>query len=152
MTNRLKSILPQIAMPFQSAFVPGRLITDNYLIAFDIFHYMRKKKAGRHGVMGLKLDMAKTYDRIEWSFLNTVLVAMSFADFFQSSRVLRQGDPLSPYLFISCAEVFSGLILKAQEMKDIHGVCIARRAPKISHLFFADDSIVRVPTNFRSAY
>ena len=63
-------------------------------------------------------------------------------DVFKSERGLRQGDPLSPYLFILCAEVLSGLIIKAQEEQALHGVKIARAAPKISHLFFVDDSII----------
>lgn len=52
-------------MPFQSAFVPGRLITNNALIAFEIFHYMRKNTKGKKGVVGMKLDMSKAYDRVE---------------------------------------------------------------------------------------
>jgi hypothetical protein len=60
---------------------------------------------------------------------------------FQPKRGLRQGDPLSPYLFIICADVLSGLISRAQSNLSIHGVKIAPRAPEISHLLFADDSL-----------
>ena len=55
---------------------------------------------------------------------------------------LRQGDLLSPYLFILYAKVFLGLILRAQEEPTLHGIRIARNAPEISHLFFANDSIL----------
>ncbi|MCI39159.1 putative ribonuclease H protein, partial [Trifolium medium] len=55
---------------------------------------------------------------------------------------LRQGDPLSPYLFILCAEVFSGLQVKAQQDNQIHGISLARGAPEITRLFYADDSLI----------
>ena len=58
------------------------------------------------------------------------------------SRGLRQGDPLSPYLFLLCAEAFSGLLAKAANEGYIHGARVCRTAPRISHLFFADDSIL----------
>ncbi|XLR24789.1 hypothetical protein S83_052689 [Arachis hypogaea] len=77
--NRLKHILPDIVGEFQSAFVQDMLITDNGLVAFEIFHYMKKKVAGQKGYIGLKLDMAKAYDRIEWNFLIEVLTAMGFS-------------------------------------------------------------------------
>jgi len=55
---------------------------------------------------------------------------------------LRQGDPLSPYLFLICADVLSNLIIKAQDSKIIQGIKIAKEAPRISHLLFADDSLI----------
>jgi hypothetical protein len=61
---------------------------------------------------------------------------------FKPSRDLRQGDPLSPYLFILCANVLSDLISQAQQAHLIHGVKITPRAPEVSHLLFADDSLM----------
>jgi hypothetical protein len=61
---------------------------------------------------------------------------------FTPERGLRQGDPISPYLFILCANVLSGLIHKDVRLKGIHGIKIARSAPQVSHLQFADDSLL----------
>ena len=58
------------------------------------------------------------------------------------SRGLRQGDPLSPYLFLLCAEGFTSLLTNAELEDRLHGVKICRRAPSISHLLFADDSLL----------
>ncbi|XP_057418946.1 uncharacterized protein LOC130713173 [Lotus japonicus] len=146
---------------------PGRLITDNALIAYECFHYMKKRISGRNGIMALKLDMSKAYDRIEWSFLESVLLQMGFPvnwvrlimncvtsvsfsimlngnpqEKFFPQRGLRQGDPLSPYLFILCGEVFSAMIEKSMAASEISGIKISRHAPVISHLLFADDSVL----------
>ena len=117
--------------------------------------------------MGLKLDMSKAYDRVEWLFLEKMMLKLGFplcftrlvmkcvetATFsvlvngqpsrqFKPSRGLRQGDPLSPFLFVLCAEGLSTLLRDAEEQKLIHGVKIGRRVNPISHLFFADDILL----------
>jgi hypothetical protein len=111
--------------------------------------------------------MAKAYDRIEWPFLEKTLITMGFpsrlvqtimrcvstvsfsilingnpSPNFKPQRGIRQGDPLSPYLFIICAEVLSSLITQLQISNKIKGIAIATNAPHITHLFFADDSIL----------
>ena len=69
LVNRLKQVLLDIISPTQSAFVPGRLITDNVIVAYEALHYMHARKKGKTGSLALKLDVSKTYDRVEWLFL-----------------------------------------------------------------------------------
>lgn len=79
LANRLKKILPLIIKENQSAFVPGRLITDNILLSSEVFHFMNHNKAKKRGYMTLKLDMSKAYDRIEWDFLQTIMEKLGFS-------------------------------------------------------------------------
>jgi hypothetical protein len=76
--NRIKVTLPNVIDHEQSAFIQGRLITDNALIAMECFHWMKKKRKGKKGVMALKLDMSKAYDRIEWQFVEKVMSIMGY--------------------------------------------------------------------------
>ncbi|KAL0822904.1 hypothetical protein Bca101_046581 [Brassica carinata] len=116
--------------------------------------------------MAVKTDMSKAYDRIEWTFLRKVLTRLGFHDILISwlmecvssvsysflinggpqgrvipSRGLRQGDPLSPYLFIMCTEVLSGLCNQALAQGTLPGIKVARNCPPINHLLFADDTM-----------
>jgi len=78
LANRLKKILPDIISPSQSAFVPGRLITDNVLLSFELIHYLNSKIKGKWGMAAIKLDMSEAYDRVEWVFLQNMLIRMGF--------------------------------------------------------------------------
>ena len=80
MENRLKLILSQLISLTQSAFVLGRLITDNVLVAYEMLHTMHLKKKGKKGALALKLDVSKAYDRVEWSILSRMMIKMGFLE------------------------------------------------------------------------
>ena len=84
LANRLKLVLPVVVHESQSGFVPGRLITDNVLVAYECFHYLRKKKTGKKGYLGLKLDMSKAYDRVDRNFLEKMMSKLGFPLCFTS--------------------------------------------------------------------
>lgn len=167
LANRLKRIIDSVISDTQIAFIPGRLITDNIMIAHELIHFMKRKTTGKQGWMALKIDMSKAYDRVEWEFLAAVLNKMGFdhkaiqlfmacvssvqyqvshaGRLFGSitpSRGIRQGDPLSSYLFLICMEGLTSLIHEYEGKGLIQGIKVARTALPISHMFFADDCYI----------
>lgn len=76
LANRMKNMLEKVVSESQSAFIPGRLISDNIMVSYEIMHYLKKKKIGKDGYMALKLDMSKAYDRVEWDFLKAIMRKM----------------------------------------------------------------------------
>ncbi|XP_022549590.1 uncharacterized protein LOC111201644 [Brassica napus] len=78
--QRLKKVLPGLISETQSAFVAGRQISDNIMIAQEMFHALRTKPSGRSKRMAIKTDMSKAYDRMEWSFIEAVMRKMGFSE------------------------------------------------------------------------
>ena len=78
LANRVKLVLPDIIVETPSAFVPGCLISDNILVAFEVVHYLKNKRKGKHGLTALKVDISKVYDMIEWGFLEAMMVKLNF--------------------------------------------------------------------------
>lgn len=108
--------------------------------------------------------MYKTYDRVNWNFLKVVLLSMNFSNTqvnwvmqtsvqysllvngsptqpFNPSKVLRQEDPISPYLFLFCANILSLALTKDENQKNINGIRVGRNGVSFTHIFFADDSL-----------
>uniref|UniRef100_A0A2N9ET81 Reverse transcriptase domain-containing protein n=2 Tax=Fagus sylvatica TaxID=28930 RepID=A0A2N9ET81_FAGSY len=164
--SRLRPLLGKLIDPAQTAFVPNRWITENVVLAQEIVHSFKHMKKKR-GFLGMKLDFNKAYDRMEWSFLEAVLIAFGFSgktvrlimqcvstvqftlllnggicSNFCPFRGLRQGDPLSPYLFIMGSEVLMRLINREIQQGSLMGVKIGNTAPPISKLCYADDVIL----------
>lgn len=165
--HRLKPYLNAVISHTQSAFVSGRLITDNVLVAYEVNHFIHCHTQGNRVFMALKLDVNKAYDRIEWLFLEKILLKLGFlrsiVDLIMQSvsfvsysfllngsqfgslvtnRGIRQGDLFSPYLFIFCVEAFIQMVEKAVGQGRMKGICIAPTAPMISNLCFANDTIL----------
>ena len=116
---------------------------------------------GKGGYMALKIDLEKAYDKLEWGFNRSMLIRFNFPnnlieiimscissvstfvlfnggslDPFRPSRGIRQGDPLSPYIFILCMEFLNQLIQEKCEAKVWCPVKASRSGPSFSHLFF----------------
>lgn len=142
----MKIILPGLISENQSASIPGRNISDNVLVAFEVLHFMKRKNSGSEGEIALKLDVSKAYDRVDWTFLKERMLQMGFNSKWVSwvmlcvstvsytvcfngnlvgpinpRRGLRQGDPLSPYLFLLCVEGLSSSLRNAAAAGQISG-------------------------------
>ncbi|XP_048596342.1 uncharacterized protein LOC125578099 [Brassica napus] len=167
MVSRLKPLMADIVSPTQSAFVEERLITDNILIAHEVIHALKTNEQMSSGFMAIKPDMSKAFDRVEWGYLRALLRALGFEEnwiekimFCVSTvryatlineipygpilpeRGLRQGDPMSPFLFVLCTEGLIHLMHKAVENGSIHGIQFSEEGPMIHHMLFADDCLL----------
>ncbi|GJS42093.1 putative RNA-directed DNA polymerase, eukaryota, reverse transcriptase zinc-binding domain protein [Tanacetum coccineum] len=160
--NRVKEGLGDIVSINQSAFVPGRRISDNILLTQELMrNYHRRRGPPR---CAFKVDIQKAYDTVDWKFLETILVGFGFHPkmvqwimvcvsgasysisvngnvhgWFKGKRGLRQGDPLSPYLFTLVMEILTLLLQRKVRNSDefqYHHLCEQQR---IINLCFADD-------------
>ena len=167
LANWLKNVMDKIVSDSQNAFVGGRQILDLVLIVNECLD--SRLRSGQSGVL-CKLDMEKAYNHVGWNFLLymlrrcgfsstwrrwiftcissarfSILVNGSPTGFFESSRGLRQGDPLSPFLFLIVMEALSRLLARVGTGHFIKGFsvgCPEEESLNISHLLFADDTLI----------
>jgi len=132
----------------------------------ELLHTMRRKR-GKNGLMAIKLDLEKAYDRLNWGFIKNTLQEMRLpqvmvdvimrcittcsmrvlwngepTDCFNPSRGIRQGDPLSPYMFVACVERLSQLIDDMVQTRQWRPIRVCKNGPSISSLFFMDDIVL----------
>ncbi|KAA3486681.1 reverse transcriptase [Gossypium australe] len=145
----------------------GIIGKDVAMFCIKLMHALKRKRTGYKGSFALKLDTSKAYNRFEWGFILGMMLSMrfeaklvdlvmhcvssvsysvkannDFSETFSPSRSLRQGDPLSPYLFLICKEGFAMLLKLAKQDRTMAGTKVCCGSPSVTHLFFADDSLV----------
>ena len=159
LANRIKPYLTKLVSETQCGFIPGRFIGENTRLIYDVMHHLNEKN--KVGLLML-IDFEKAFDSVSWLFINkvlkyynlgnkftkwitilntaikgTVIQCGKLSKFFDIKRGCRQGDPISPYLFILCAEILKTMICKNS---DIKGININGYEVKISQ--FADDTTI----------
>ena len=165
MADRLAKILPNIISVEQRGFIRGRNIKDCIILASEAINVLDKKSFG--GNLALKIDVSKAFDTLNWTFLIKVLKAFGFSDifcfwinsilhsatisilingsqhgYFNCTRGVRQGDPLSPLLFCIVEEVLSRGITKLVQEGKVELISASRNSQIPSHCFYADDLMV----------
>jgi len=166
LADRFKIHLPHIIHSTQTAFMQGRHIASNIIIAQEIIHSFNLK-SWKHKAFMLKVDLAKAFDRIEWCFIVSAMKRQGLKDrfidlvhtcistntmaviingepgpTFLPKRGIRQGCPLSPYLFILAVNEFAICLQKNSASNNIQGIMLGPGCPRIHALLFADDLII----------
>jgi hypothetical protein len=169
---RLAPIAHRTISMAQTAFIKGRCLLDGALALHEIIDEL---KVSNHKAIILKLDFEKAYDRVSWDFLRTVLLRKGFeagvvhrlmqlvtggqtaisingevGPFFRNKRGVRQGDPISPLLFDFMADALSALLDAASRAGHIKGVVPHLIQSGVTHLQYADDTILLLDLDDRS--
>ncbi|KAJ0621814.1 putative RNA-directed DNA polymerase [Helianthus annuus] len=163
LANRIKTVIGKVIADTQSAFIKNRFILDSPLMLNEVLSWLNK---GKKKAFLLKIDFEKAYDNVNWSFLidmldqrgfppvwckwvsgilksarSSVLVNGSPTFEFHYEKGIRQGDPLSPFLFLFIMEALSCMICEASSVGEFKGVRLGGDLV-LSHLFYADDALV----------
>lgn len=164
--NRIKGKLPDFICDSQHAFIPGRRIANNIIIAQEIVHSFGLNSYPHHAFL-IKIDLSKAFDRLEWDFIanalqrkgfhhhfiNLVLSCINSSSFsvningqtygaFNANRGIRQGCPLSPYLFCFALNELSDQLNEALQNHNINGIKLSVSGAVIHSLLYADDLII----------
>ncbi|GKV36766.1 hypothetical protein SLEP1_g44860 [Rubroshorea leprosula] len=164
LANRLSRVLDGVTGEQQSAFIKGRLLMDGVIIANETIEEVKRKKSS---AFIFKADFEKAYDNVSWEFLDYMMERMDFGSRwrgwireclqtnsvsvllngsptkeFVMTRGLRQGDPLTPFLFLIVAEGLNGIISSAVSKGTFEGITIGKGEISITHLQFADDNLM----------
>ena len=164
LAGRMAHVLQDLISPAQNAFLGGRNMADNVHLMQELLRHYGRKRASPRCI--IKIDFRKAFDSIQWSFLQQVLLSLGFPPlfvrlimqcvettsfsvavngnlygFFKGQCGVRQGDPLSPYLFLACMEYISRMLNQSTQHTDFnfHPKCSALG---VSHLAFADDVLL----------
>ncbi|KAM0041794.1 putative RNA-directed DNA polymerase [Helianthus debilis subsp. tardiflorus] len=160
---RLKKVVGKLIGMEQSAYIEGRNILDGHLVINETIAWAKsiKKKC-----MLFKVDFDKAFDSVNWNYLDTVMGFMGFGvkwrswvssilisgkasilvngsptKEFKFQRGVKQGDPLSPYLFLIAIEGLNAMIKKAIKINVFKGISLPNQGPIVSHVLYADDAI-----------
>ncbi|WVZ67683.1 hypothetical protein U9M48_016730 [Paspalum notatum var. saurae] len=168
LAQRIKPHLPHSIHKAQSAFIPGRHITSNIIIAQEITHSFILSSWNQKGFM-LKIDLAKAFDKLNWNFILKALLALGFnhtltnriaaciigtslsvlvngqphTTFFPSTGI-RQGCPLSPYLFVIAINELSKMLQAALHNSSLLGITLGPHCPQIHSLLKNVDTPTRI--------
>lgn len=164
LASRLAVVMDNLIDKAQSAFVEGRCISDNIHLAEALLRQYQRARTSPKCM--LIVDLRKAFDSVDWTFLESLLSEMKFpqvfinwimacvsttsfslsingelSGLFTGKKGLRQGDPLSPYLFVLCLDYFSRILKAKTQLPDFnyHPKCKTERIP---HLAFADDLLL----------
>ncbi|KAI3727188.1 hypothetical protein L1987_66999 [Smallanthus sonchifolius] len=164
LANRIKTVIGSIILESQTAFLAKRNILDGSLVVNEILSWLKKSKLS--GLV-FKIDFNKAFDSISWGFIDSILHQTNFphkwrlwvkgvmgsakasvlingspSKEFNCSRGVRQGDPLSPFLFLIAMESLNWMLESAGVLGVFRGLKMPKNGPIISHLLFADDVII----------
>jgi hypothetical protein len=160
LTNRLMPVADKVIGRNQTGFIKGRNIMEGVVVLHEVLHELKRSK--KKGLV-LKIDIEKSYDRVRWTFLEQVMIEKGFpkewiswvkgekvcvnvngerSPYFHTFRGLRQGDHLSPLLFNLVADALGVLLNKAIQKGHIKGVLEDLILGGVSHIQYADDTVI----------
>ncbi|GKB29669.1 hypothetical protein Tco_0869070 [Tanacetum coccineum] len=173
--NRIKESLKALVSPNQSAFVSGRSNSDNILLTQELMHNYHLDRGSLR--CAFKVDIQKAYDKVDWDFLKMILISFGFHDhmvkwitecvttssysicincslhgYFKGKRGLRQGDPLSPYLFTLIMEIL--MLMLQRRVRDSNSFTYHRYCSELEliNLCFEDDLFLFAHRDVGSTY